>query len=114
MKKQLNPPVKAHLLRGAYYLLLLMAVCVIPFALGQRNMGNRNTSGNMTQLVVTTPTATPEGPTPTPLPLGTFTLGSVETTDCPSSVSGWTCYNFEVACPSTANINGILAVKLHW
>src|SRR5262245_25629186 len=112
MKKQLTRPVKAHLLRGAYYPLLLMAVCVIPFALGQRNMGNRNTSGNMTQLAVTTPTPTPEGPTPTPLPLGTFSLGSVETTDCPSSVSGWTCYNFEVACPSTANINGILAVKL--
>src|SRR5438270_11348384 len=38
MKKQLNPSVKAHLLRGAFYLLLLMlmAVCVIPFALGQR------------------------------------------------------------------------------
>ena len=38
MKKQLNLSVKAHLLRGAFYLLLLMlmAVCVIPFALGQR------------------------------------------------------------------------------
>src|SRR5437016_7792288 len=38
MKKQLNPSVKANLLRGAFYLLLLMlmAVCVIPFALGQR------------------------------------------------------------------------------
>src|SRR6266403_4904983 len=36
MKKQLNSPVKAHLLRGAFYLLMLMAVCVIPFALGQR------------------------------------------------------------------------------
>jgi hypothetical protein len=36
MKKQPNSSVKAHLLRGAFYLLLLMAVCVIPFALGQR------------------------------------------------------------------------------
>src|SRR6266403_1135551 len=36
MKKQLHPSVEAHLLRGAFYLLLLMAVCVIPFALGQR------------------------------------------------------------------------------
>src|SRR2546430_656729 len=36
MKKQTNPSIKAHLLRGAFYLLLLMAVCVIPFALGQR------------------------------------------------------------------------------
>ena len=36
MKKQLNPSVKAHLLRGTFYLILLVAVCVIPFALGQR------------------------------------------------------------------------------
>ena len=37
MKKQINPTVKAHLIRGAFYLLLLMAVCAIPFALAQRN-----------------------------------------------------------------------------
>ena len=36
MKKQLNPSFKAHLLRDACYLILLVAVCVIPFALGQR------------------------------------------------------------------------------
>ena len=36
MKLKINPSVKAHLLRGAFYLVLLMAVCVIPFALGQR------------------------------------------------------------------------------
>src|SRR5438132_692934 len=35
MKKQTEPNIKAHLLRGAFYLLLLVAVCVIPFALGQ-------------------------------------------------------------------------------
>src|SRR5438876_12398287 len=35
MKKQINPTIKAHLLRGAAYLLLLMAVCAIPFALAQ-------------------------------------------------------------------------------
>jgi hypothetical protein len=34
MKKQTDTNIKAHLLRGAFYLLL--AVCVIPFALGQR------------------------------------------------------------------------------
>ena len=38
MKKQFNPPIKAHLIRGAFYLLLLLAVCAIPFALAQRNM----------------------------------------------------------------------------
>jgi hypothetical protein len=37
MKKQLNPTVKAHLIRSAFYVLLLVAVCVIPFALAQRN-----------------------------------------------------------------------------
>src|SRR5439155_7659513 len=36
MKKQTRPNIKAHLLRGAFYLLLLSAVGVIPFALGQR------------------------------------------------------------------------------
>src|SRR6266513_4749208 len=37
MKKQINPTIKAHLVRGAFYVLLLVAVCVIPFALAQRN-----------------------------------------------------------------------------
>ena len=37
MKKQVNPRTKAHLIRGAFYLLLLIAVCAIPFALAQRN-----------------------------------------------------------------------------
>jgi len=37
MKKQLNPSVKAQLLRSALILLLLLAICAIPFALAQRN-----------------------------------------------------------------------------
>src|ERR1043165_4255246 len=37
MKKQIKPTIKAHLIRGAFYLLLLVAVCAIPFALAQRN-----------------------------------------------------------------------------
>src|SRR5947208_3666436 len=37
MKKQINPTIKAHLIRGAFYLLLLVAVCAIPFALAQRS-----------------------------------------------------------------------------
>jgi N-acetylneuraminic acid mutarotase len=37
MKKQINPTIKAHLIRSACYILLLVAVCVIPFALAQRN-----------------------------------------------------------------------------
>ena len=38
MKKQVTRPVQAHLLRGASYLLMLLAVCVIPFALVQQNV----------------------------------------------------------------------------
>src|SRR4030095_16726739 len=41
MKKQINPTIKAHLIRGAFYLLLLIAVCAIPFALAQRNSTKR-------------------------------------------------------------------------
>ena len=37
MKKQINPTIKAHLIRGAFYLILLVAVCAIPFALASRN-----------------------------------------------------------------------------
>jgi hypothetical protein len=37
MKKQINPTIKAHAIRGAFYLLLLLAVCAIPFALAQPN-----------------------------------------------------------------------------
>ena len=41
MKKQTNLTIKAHLIRGAFYLLLLTAVCAIPFALAQRNSTKR-------------------------------------------------------------------------
>jgi hypothetical protein len=44
MKKQINPTIKAHLTRGAFYLLLLLAVCAIPFALAQRNPAARKVS----------------------------------------------------------------------
>src|SRR5215216_2215823 len=37
MKKQNNNSAKAHLIRGAFYILLLIAVCAIPFVLAQRN-----------------------------------------------------------------------------
>src|ERR1044072_8250396 len=41
MKKQIKPNIKAHLIRSAFYVLLLLAVCVIPFALAQRNTNRR-------------------------------------------------------------------------
>ena len=42
MKKQINPSIKAHLIRGAFYLILLSGVCATPFALAQRNASHRN------------------------------------------------------------------------
>ncbi len=36
-EKYINLTIKAHFIRGAFYLLLLLAVCVIPFALAERN-----------------------------------------------------------------------------
>src|SRR6267378_921592 len=37
MKRQINHSTNAYLIRGAFYLLLLIAVCAIPFALARRN-----------------------------------------------------------------------------
>ena len=42
MKKYISATIEAHLLRGAFYLLLLLAVCVIPFALAQRTTAKGN------------------------------------------------------------------------
>src|SRR5262245_43600006 len=44
MKRQINPTIKAHLIRSAFYLLLLVAVCAIPFALAQRNTVKRSSA----------------------------------------------------------------------
>ena len=70
MKKQLNPSVKAHLLRGAFYLILLVAVCVIPFALGQRATTKQSTVA-------------------APLLLGSGPLATLSTGDDPASGT-WT------------------------
>ena len=47
MRKQINPIIRAHLIRGAFYLLLLVAVCVIPFALAQRTTAKGNRPANV-------------------------------------------------------------------
>jgi N-acetylneuraminic acid mutarotase len=68
MKKQTNSTIKAHPIRGAFYLLLLVAGCAIPFALAQRNSASgpaqatRLSGGTSTP----TPTCTPGGGTPGP------------------------------------------------
>src|SRR3984893_4268683 len=43
MKKQIAPSTMAHLIRGAFYLLLLVSVSTIPFALGQRQARGQRT-----------------------------------------------------------------------
>ena len=40
MKAHIGPTVKAHFIRGGCYLLLLLAISVIPIAVGQRNVTN--------------------------------------------------------------------------
>ena len=35
MNKRINHAIKAHLIRGAFLLLFVVAVCAVPFALGQ-------------------------------------------------------------------------------
>jgi hypothetical protein len=52
MKKQINSSIKAHLVRGTFYLLLFLAVCVIPFALGQQTTGKQNTVESTMQLSI--------------------------------------------------------------
>ena len=49
MKQQTNPNIKAHLIQSAFYLLLLLAVCAIPFALAQRNSVKQNTQSQKAQ-----------------------------------------------------------------
>src|SRR5881398_841134 len=43
MKKS-NPAIKAQILRSVFYLLLLIGICAIPFALAQRSFSGRTTS----------------------------------------------------------------------
>src|SRR5262249_11405233 len=68
MKKQINPTIKAHLLRSSSIVLSLLAVCVIPFALAHRTHrgkpDERYGSGPSSRVVNptslgATPTATP-------------------------------------------------------
>ena len=47
MKKQSTHPVQAHLLRGTFYLFLLLADCAIPFALAERNSAGGAAQGTM-------------------------------------------------------------------
>ena len=61
MRSRSTHPIRAHLIRGAFYLLLLLALCVIPFALGQRN-------SNKQRAVTSPPVATNTNPTAMGMP----------------------------------------------
>src|SRR5262249_3928673 len=58
LKKQISSNVKARLHRGAFYLLLLLTVSVIPFALAQRN----TTKGDSPADVITVTNTNDGGP----------------------------------------------------
>ena len=51
--ERINPAIKAHLVRGAFYLLLLVAVYTIPFALAQRNPANRSKASPASEFLTT-------------------------------------------------------------
>jgi len=58
MKRQINRTIEAYLLRGAFYLLLLLVACAIPFALAQRNVATRSrTKASPASEFLTTPNA---------------------------------------------------------
>ena len=74
MKKRINQRVKAHLIRAAFYLLFLVAVCTIPFALAQRTTAKQSTVGSTMQL----PTISSDsGPDASALPRPEFPTGGV-------------------------------------
>src|ERR1041385_8990823 len=49
MKKQINPTIKAHLIRSGCYFLLLLTVCAIPFALAQRHASKQGLTRPVTK-----------------------------------------------------------------
>src|SRR5437763_5529010 len=61
MKIQTNPTIKAYLLRGAFYLILLVSLCAIPFALAQRQAHDAN-SQNLPATTITVTNTNDSGP----------------------------------------------------
>ena len=100
MKKQINPTIKAYLIRGAFYLLLLLAVCAIPSALAQsRSRGTaRGTVArpavhpNLTSLssTISTTHAVPANPDFAPAGVIQGQLSSVHTREAAALASGAT------------------------
>jgi hypothetical protein len=56
MKKKIQPSIRAHLKQTAFYLILLLALCAIPFALAQRNAIAIKSVAKQTNVIVVTNT----------------------------------------------------------
>ena len=87
MKKQINPNIKAHLIRSAFYVTLLLAVCVIPFALAQRNTRQSAAAGKMSRMVPPS-TGTLKVKPGKPSNVGVFAPASAFRLSLPKAVSG--------------------------
>src|SRR5207247_10628453 len=89
MKKQINPTIKAHLLLSALYLLLLVAVCAIPFALAQRNAAKRSVAKPAAKAnLALDPTATGlQAPPPAPPAAGAISAQGPRP-ELPTTLSG--------------------------
>src|SRR3954465_9448127 len=134
MKKQINPTIKAHLIRGASYLLLLVAVCAIPFALAQRNpvagkisqtVSNRN-SAHISALAPASAFRIPASALPKPkagsrivakllahTPLFTYSIDDGTAEDSIGLTAGGTfvsCNSF----PVTGGDNVITSISIAW
>ena len=77
MKSEITPSTKAHLVRGAFYLLLLIGVCLIPFALAQRTTDERSKQiqKTLSESQPLTLAGNAQVPDPTCTPSYTFALG---------------------------------------
>ena len=49
MKRQIHPNIQAYLLRAAFYALMLVAMCAIPFTLAQRNASKPGAATELSQ-----------------------------------------------------------------
>jgi hypothetical protein len=112
MKKAANQSINGHLRRGAFFLLLipLLAVCMIPFARGQRNTSSRNATTQaptITNVHGTAPVVTRKSPIAPSLLQGP--VGTV----CPAAITESTSQTI-VDGNSVACNNGIGTTENHY
>jgi hypothetical protein len=71
MKKCSSPTIRAQVIRSSFYLLLLMAVCVIPFTLGRQNATDSAVDPRKSSFAVGHVTSGSAEPQPSPVPEAT-------------------------------------------